>query len=446
MENRSSWRRCLPVLWRDASSKVDGQLRYRFEWRGGRIGMGAPICAIVMICTACGGGEPPGAFDYDDAEVAIVENGGLDLEKSLLADPAPALQLGVPDGTEEYQLFQVNDVKRLSDGAIVVVNGGTSELRIYESDGTHQATAGGAGQGPREFRDLLGLVILPGDTIQVQDGLDRVYFTAQGTFVRRETGDARAFAKFQDAAGGLSWVPPSWMADGSLFASVVYPPPPSAMDSGTPFRPRATFLRVSAGLASVDTLGEFMGQQGQFVAGGGDVSFVTPPFSPATVLALDAADGTIIVGDNAVPELHRFHADGTHSVVRWTAEAEPVTGADVEAWKDRQRTSLANQLRPGQTDYGAQLERTWSAMDVPDTKPFYRSVSAGSDGSLWVRISADYADSTRLMRFDPNGHYAGIMDFPGRFEVYDAGSGWVLGVMRDSADVEYVQMYEVEVR
>lgn len=35
--------------------------------------------------------------------------------------------------------------------------------------------------GPREFRDPGDLVILPGDTIQIRDGLDRVHFTAQGT-------------------------------------------------------------------------------------------------------------------------------------------------------------------------------------------------------------------------------------------------------------------------
>lgn len=218
-----------------------------------------------------------------------------------------------------------------------------------------------------------------------------------------------------EAAGGLQWVAASWLADGSLFAPIVYLPPASAMDSGTPFRPRAMFRRLSADLASVDTLGEFVGQQGQVVAAGGDASFVTPPFSPSTLWALGSADGTVIAGDNAAPELHRFHADGTHSIVRWTAEAEPVTRADVEAWKDGQRRSIENRRRPGQTGYSAELERAWSAMDVPDTKPFYGAISAGSDGSLWVRISADYADPTRLMIFDSTGHYAGTMDFPGRF-------------------------------
>jgi hypothetical protein len=400
---------------------------------------GAPICGVLLISTACGAGDREGellrAFDHDGADVAIVDNGRLDPEGSLLADPTQILQIGAAEGSEEYQLFRVNDLKRLSDGAIAIVNRGTRELRIHESDGTHRATAGGAGQGPREFRDPGGLVILSGDTIQIRDGLDRVYFTAQGTFVRRETGDAQAFAEFRDAAGGLAEMGSAiWMADGSLYAPVVYPPPASALASSTPFRPRLIFLRISANLASVDTLGEFSGTLGQFVAAGSDVSFVTPPYSPQTFLALGSADGTIIIGDNSTPQLHRFHANGTHSIVRWTAEAERVTGADVEAWKDRQRSTGGG---------GPEFERVWSAMDVPDTKPFYGSVSAGSDGSLWVRISADSADPTRLMMFDSNGRYAGTMDFPGRFEVHDAGSGWVLGVMRDSTDVEFVQMYEV---
>jgi hypothetical protein len=234
------------------------------------------------------------------------------------------------------------------------------------------------------------------------------------------------------------------MADGSLYAPVFYLPPGTGPDlPEAPFRTRGVILRVSADLASVDTLGHYMGPQGQFVAAGGDVSFVTPPYSTETLLALGSGDGTIIVGDNAAPQLHRYHTNGTHSIVRWTAVAEAVTGADIEAWKDRQRRFLADRQILGQTRAGPELERAWSAMDVPDTRPFYSAVSAGSDGSVWVRISADFEDPTQLIVFDSTGHYAGTVDVPGRFEVHDADSGWVLGVMRDSTDVEYVQMYEV---
>jgi len=62
-----------------------------------------------------------------------------------------------------------------------------------------------------------------------------------------------------------------------------------------------------------------------------------PPFATTTIWALGAGDGTVVVGDNAASEIHRFHPDGTRSIVRWTTETRPVMPREVEEWKDRQQ-------------------------------------------------------------------------------------------------------------
>ena len=402
------------------------------------------MCALAILSIACGGpdseAEPSGALVYDSAGVTIVENGVLNLDMSLLADPTPTLQIGVLDGSEEYQLFRVADIKRLSDGAIAVANAGSRELRIYEADGTHRATAGGAGQGPSEFRYPSALVILSGDTIQVQDRVDRVYFAPDGSFVRRETGDQRSFRAVWESMGGMS-EGGQWVADGSFFAPVYHwdQSPPKA---GPLYRPRMTLVRVSADLSVVDTLGDFGGILQQYVDVGGQrgVSAIVPPFSTNTSWAIGSADGTIVVGDNASPQIDRFHPDGSHSIVRWTADEEAITEAEVETWKDQQRNA---EWTRGQLP---ELERGWSAMDVPETKAFYGGVVAGSDGSLWVGHAAYGGNRTKIMMFDSDGHYAGSMDVPGRFVVHDAGPGWVLGLMYDETDVEYIRMYELRAR
>jgi hypothetical protein len=399
------------------------------------------LCALVLLSVSCGGRDsqvaPEDPIVYDSAGVAIVDNGMLDLGKDLLSAAMPSLQIGLADGPEEYQLFQVADAKRLSDGAIAVVNQGSHELRIYEADGAHRATAGGRGQGPREFRNPSAIVILPGDTIQVQDDLDRVYFTARGSFVRRVTGDTRALAALREAAGGLlNFGEAVWMADGTLFAAVIYPPPGPPWPQ-TPFRPRAIFLRVASDLASLDTLGEWSGPLGQFVEISGDISFVEPPFSPETSWALGSADGMIVVGDNAVPQFERFHSDSRRTIIRWTANAEAVTEADVEAWKEPQR----NGERPI-----TELERIWSTMVVPNSKPFYGNARTGSDGSVWVSSLPAMVNGTQVVVFNSDGQYAGAIAIPVQFEVHDAGSDWVLGIMRDESDVEHIWLYDLRAR
>ena len=173
-------------------------------------GLSSRIHVVIVagvVLSACGtqeAGGPAGVIVSDSAGVTIIDNGLLDTSQVLLSSPEPVLKIGVVEGPPELQLFRVSDAKRLSDGGIAVANAGSRELRIYNSDGTHRVTAGGAGQGPSEFRYPSALIVLPGDTIQVQDFLDRVYFTADGSFVRRETMDRGAFAALWSESGGRS--------------------------------------------------------------------------------------------------------------------------------------------------------------------------------------------------------------------------------------------------
>ena len=215
---------------------------------------------IAVVFAGCVGIERPAQSSVvvtDSAGITIVANGVLDDSRNLLASSSPALQLGVVAGAEEMQLYRVADVKRLSDGAIAVANGGSRELRIYNADGSHRATAGGAGRGPSEFGYPSSVTVLPGDTIQVEDFMDRVYFTANGDYVRRESADRGALAALWAANGGSS-EGGSWLADGTFFAPVYHwdqkPPSPGPLA-----RPNMTLVRISADLATVDTLGEFGG-------------------------------------------------------------------------------------------------------------------------------------------------------------------------------------------
>ncbi|MFQ5702894.1 MAG: hypothetical protein ACE5HT_02620 [Gemmatimonadales bacterium] len=70
-----------------------------------------------------------------------------------LAD-RPTVDIGEQQHDPNYQLFRVASAIRLSDGRIVIANAGTQELRFYDPDGMYDATTGGAGDGPGEFRNI----------------------------------------------------------------------------------------------------------------------------------------------------------------------------------------------------------------------------------------------------------------------------------------------------
>jgi len=94
---------------------------------------------------------------------------------------APVVEIGSVDGDSSGILFQVQDAVRLSDGRILVANGGTNELRFFTGSGRHLATIGGTGSGPGEFRWLTGVWVSADSMFAFDNALARVsVFTDQG--------------------------------------------------------------------------------------------------------------------------------------------------------------------------------------------------------------------------------------------------------------------------
>ncbi len=98
----------------------------------------------------------------------------------------PLLEIGMDDGPEAYQFFDLRGAVRLSDGRIVAANGGSGELRYFDSEGVFLYSVGGKGEGPGEFRFLDFIGRLAGDSVLTFDrALLRIQiFDATGRFAR----------------------------------------------------------------------------------------------------------------------------------------------------------------------------------------------------------------------------------------------------------------------
>jgi len=81
----------------------------------------------------------------------------------------PALTIGTVDASDAFQLNSVGDATRLADGRIVVANGGSNELLVFDVDGNHLDAWAGQGDGPGEFRDLPTVRPWPGDSLIAGD-------------------------------------------------------------------------------------------------------------------------------------------------------------------------------------------------------------------------------------------------------------------------------------
>jgi len=96
---------------------------------------------VALTVTACESGDP--GASAGEAGAAPV----------LVPVDSPSLVIG-RGARPETQLHRVTGAFRLSIGAIVVLNAGTSEVRYFDARGAHVRSIGGRGSGPGEFGSM----------------------------------------------------------------------------------------------------------------------------------------------------------------------------------------------------------------------------------------------------------------------------------------------------
>ena len=121
----------------------------------GRIALFAATAAVTTTaCEASPAGEPASPNQIEDsAGVVIVENAHPPSDSRLgwQVSPEPSLSIGTAEGTGDFQLHRVDDALKLNDGRIVVANGGSHELLVFDEAGNYLTAWGQRGEGPGDF-------------------------------------------------------------------------------------------------------------------------------------------------------------------------------------------------------------------------------------------------------------------------------------------------------
>lgn len=400
-------------------------LGYNFRWL-------VLLSGLLTACTDTSGS--PAALVRDSAGVRIVESTGPMWAhgQRWTIDQRPALDIGGTSGDPHYDLVQVADAVRLSDGRIAVMNNGVPDLRFYDAAGIYLGTTGRPGDGPGEFHRIASIQVGRGDTLYLYDyQLRRMNRIAPGgsflssTAVLASGGKQglQPFARFSDG---------SWAATGQKFS----------IGSGAGLqRDTMAVVHLPASLQGAgDTVGSFPGTE-VFLSTGGEgerrfVRLMMVPLGVSTTFALQ--DSLIDVGNPERYEIRAYRTDGTLArILRRPVARERLTRAELDRME-------ADQLASVDARGKERLEAAWRDAPAPSLKPAYGSIHADPDGNLWVEhVRVVPSDSGTAEVFDRLGRLLGSVALPPGLQVTRIGPDYVLGIWRDDMDLEHVRMYRL---
>jgi hypothetical protein len=383
-----------------------------------------PRLAVIGIGLALSGCSPGGADRLDNVHVGSVDSAGVSIIVSNASaaraplgwtvDSVPDLVIG-RGGTPATTLHRVQGVLGLPASRVVVVDGGSREVRLFGTGGEVLRVTGGDGAGPGEFRDPV-LVPWPGnDSILVFDTrLQRFQMLSpDGVYRRTIVLDQKWPAGRLPPLGAVGQhallVERRSILGGEL----------ALQEFGLRQLVREYFLYdpETARQIAIDT----------FVV---DWSYRTRrdespvPFSSRPMAAV-TADGVLISSGRSY-QIEDYGVDGElRRVLRIAMKGEAVTPEMV-------------------VELGLD-EALENALPIPDTLPRFQDVVVDSQEWIWARLySRDAAAPGKWIVFDPDGVARGSVTTPAGGHVQIIGSDLVLGSWTDDLGVEYVHRYALE--
>ncbi len=385
-----------------------------------------------------------GAAQRDGAGIRIVENPRPRLPESRMwrIGTEPLLQIGGADQDTAYEFLRVMGAVRYPDGRILAGNQGTSTLRWYDARGRFLASAGRNGDGPGEFRQILGLFLIRGDSIAVYDVRRTMIFGPDGKHGRT----------YSASLGARNLFPWAFFEDGSFVAVAGFPPWRIAPRGGR-WVDSVTLVRVGPADEALDTLVRVPFSLRRYSELYGSASEIV--FGPRLRLAVQGMELYAGFPDRAEIRVHR--ADGRPvRIIRWAAPRRPVPAAARDEYRARLSGSPGEDGRPAPEGLRARRQREAAQTEFVEQFPPFSQLLVDRTGHLWA-LEADAWETapdrygpvavytpphpTRWNVFAPDGAWVGTVRVPSGFMPFDIGPDYVLGVWRNTDDVEHLRLY-----
>lgn len=389
---------------------------------------------LLVSVAGCEAGEPSGSgvTIRDSAGVMIVESASptwLEGEGWRVAGQ-PILEIGVVDGDPRYQFDRIRAAARAPGGHILVADGGSQEIRVYDAAGRHITSFGGVGEGPGEFRSLVSMVLWR-DTVFAYDArlarLSTFDLSGRllGTISLESTGDAvhplRLYGLGGIFGGDLAMTVRAFPADRRSQPVVYWDTLPT--------------LRYSREGTLLDTIGEFVGLDTHSTPRrAGSVTF-------GRYSSWYVGEDRLYMTDGGGYEVRVYEPGrGLVRVLRALAAPRPVTDSLLEA---HYGPILEAARTPEQRRAFEERRDRWPHAE---TLPWISALRVDETGHIWVREYQTRFDrsSERWGVFDPDGRWLGRVEMPAGLAPSQIGRDYVLGVARGPMGVELVRVYVLE--
>lgn len=365
-----------------------------------------PTIAIALLLPACTLDTPPALTTpilRDSANIRIAEN-PRPPEGSRLGwqiGPEPTVTIGAAEGEEPYLLHRVGKTITISDGSIVVPDGGSNKVRKFDAEGVHRKSWGGFGEGPGEFDELYQVARWRGDSIAAWDHYPHrgvSIFDAEGNL-----GRVVALGMGQPDRDIILLRDGVFLADHWLRQE---------HGSGLLVQEQVFEVRDADGVktASLPALvgREFFEFQNRGMPVWMDIAFSRQVFAAAW-------RGLAVVSRNDRYELRAYAADGAlRHIVRVDRAPVPITESIIAIERE---------------EWGERGDR-FDEMPHPETLPAFSTVMSDELDHLWVReyyVPGQPGLQRLWTVFDPEGRVLGFVEMPEGLFVDEIGAGYVLG-------------------
>jgi len=356
----------------------------------------------------------------DSAGITIVETSRVAVPRTAFTLSAtPAVQVTGRNDVLEY-LFSPNvaAVSRLSDGRIVVGDQWSFNVRVFGTDGRYQRTFGSMGAGPGQLAPITRIFILPADTIAVVDGRINL-FTPDGKFIRVESMGVRGMTTLARLPDG-DWISRRGTGKDSVRVFRVPRTATGASPSDTGLRlavydPRDTSLHAS-GAYLPSALG-------------------TTPFLPWPVIA--GLPNGFLMGDGKTFEILEYSTNGRlRRIIRRDMDLT-LTDEDKAHFREGELAGKEGKARDA-------VEIRLGTTVFPKTIPAFQRILVDPSGRIWAQSHARaYHVPLEWTVFDRDGKMLGVVQNPVGFRIFEVGTDYVLGRLRDAKGQAHIQLYSL---
>lgn len=389
--------------------------------------MSAARLTVLGVAAAaaagCEAGPAPSSTARDSLGVTIVESvaPAWTPETAWRIEEEAVVDLAETGSGVMHEFFRVRDMLRAGSAHLVVADGISNEVRVYDSAGRFLRAFGGSGEGPGEFRSLWTVVLTHGGRLL---GIDYSGGGAGGEF----DIDSGLISTFR-ALGAANPVRHPVPSDVVWGLDAGYTVQDDDLEGGLQ-RHLATIVRVSEDRMSAHAVASVPGWEHVIVPEGDAI-----PLMPRLTHVVPTGDGRVLVG--TADALEYSILDGETGDVRRVVRILGISLAASDEEVDRERRArLGPNPRPFTRDLVARLP-------VPDEKPAYQQMLVDAHGNVWAGEFlglARYNEAQKWYVWDASGMWLGTVETPARFGLMRVGAAEVLGVRRDLNDVEHPQV------